>query len=55
MTIETKIICDYCQKEIKSIQDIAFTVTSMICGLKFEMHFCNFKCLKVCFDERFKA
>lgn len=46
MTIQTKIICDCCKKDIKSRSDIAFTITSIICETKLEMHFCAIQCMK---------
>lgn len=36
--IETKIICDLCDKQIKSKGDVAFTIISIILEIKLEMH-----------------
>lgn len=46
MTIETKITCDCCQQEIKYISDIAFTIKSIICEIKLEVHFCSMGCMR---------
>jgi len=52
MTIYTKIICDCCQKEIKSKVDIAITITSIICEIKLEMHFCAIQCMKAYLEKK---
>ena len=52
MTIETKIICDNCQEEIKSMGKIAFTIMSIICEIKLEMHFCCMECMKIYLNDK---
>ena len=52
--IETKIICDHCEKQIKSKKDIAFTIASIICEIKLEMHFCSIICMKNYLEIKFK-
>lgn len=54
MTIETKYICDKCKKEIRSELDIAFTMSSVICGHKLEAHFCSIDCFKSYVNRAFK-
>jgi hypothetical protein len=52
MTIKTQIICDCCQKEIKSMKDLAFTISSIICEIKLEMHFCRIDCMREYLEKK---